>query len=243
MKRVEADETEILVIDREEFLEEYWTYQAGEHTTVLGPTGTGKTHLVFQLIEHTATPELPAVIIVMKPRDETLDNWGKRKSYRMVRDWPPQFSDRFRKKPPGYILKPDHDFDPDIDTPRHRMIFRRAILGSYKRGNRILFADELYSLCDEMDLDDELVTVWTKGRSMEAGLWSTSQKPSHIPLWAYSQATHLFLAYDPDDRAQKRFAEISGVDPELVKSGVNRLEGHQWLYVNQRNRTICILDE
>jgi hypothetical protein len=243
MKRAEADETEILVIDRQEFLDDYWEYQAGEHTTILGPTGAGKTHLCFQLLEKTARPELPAVTIVMKPRDETVERWSKGQGYRMVKDWPPQFMERFRKKPPGFILKPDHDFDPHIDNPRHRMIFRRAILGSYKAGKRIIFADELFSLCAEMKLSDELVAVWTKGRSMEAGVWGASQRPSHIPLWAYSQATHLFIAFDPDDRAQERYSEISGVDPELVISGINRLEQFQWLYINQRHRTICILDE
>lgn len=243
MKRAEADATEIMVLDREEFLEDYWEYKPGEHVTVLGPTGAGKTHLCFQLLEHTATPELPAVNIVMKPRDDTVERWSKSQGYRMVKDWPPQFRERLRKKPPGYILKPDHEFDPIIDTPRHRAIFRRAILGSYKAGNRILFADELFQLCDRLKLSDELVTVWTMGRSMEAGLWGASQRPSHIPLWAYSMATHLFIAYDPDDRAQERYGEISGVDPQLVISGMERLEGFQWLYVNQKNRTICILDE
>lgn len=243
MKRAEADETEIEVIDRQEFLDEYWEYEPGEHVTILGPTGTGKTFLAQQLLEVTATPELPAVTIVMKPRDETVEKWSKTQHYRMVKDWPPQFTERFRKKPPGYILKPDHDFDPVIDNPRHRAIFRRAILGSYKKGNRIIFADELFSLCQEMRLSDELIAVWTKGRSMEAGVWGASQRPSHIPLWAYSQATHLFIAYDPESRAQERYGEISGVDPQLVISGMERLDGFQWLYVNQRQRTICILDE
>lgn len=227
---------------REEFLNEVFDYQAGEHLTIIGPTGSGKTYLGYQLLQQAATPELPAVVIVMKPRDATVERWSKSVGYRTVKDWPPQFAERLRKKPAGYVLKPGHDFDPDIDTPRHRAIFRRAILLSYKKGNRIVFGDELYSLCEELKLSTELVTVWTKGRSMEAGLWGATQRPSHVPLWAYSQAQHLFLAYDPEKRSQERYSEISGVDPQLVKSTVVSLGNHEWLYIHQESRTMCVVE-
>lgn len=235
-------DTDVTVYAREEFLDEVWEYEGGQHTTIIGPTGTGKTFLGFQLLERTARPELPAVVLVMKPRDATVDQWAKGHGYRTVNNWPPQTLDALRKKPDGWILKPDHAFDPDIDTPRHRQIFRRAVLGSYKKGNRIIFADELYSLCEELDLDDELISVWTKGRSMEAGVWGATQRASHVPLWAYSQATHLFLAFDPDKKAQLRFSEISGMDPDLVKAVVFQLKRHQWLYINQEERTMCVID-
>jgi hypothetical protein len=239
-RRIEP--VDVVMYGRDEFVEEVFDYEPGDHVTIVGPTGSGKTYLAQQLIQATATPELPAVVIAMKPRDATLERWSKSVGYRRVKDWPPQFTERLRKKPAGFILKPDHAFDPDIDNPRHRMVFRRAILGSYKKGNRIIFADELYSLCAELDLDDELVTVWTKGRSMEAGVWGATQRPSHVPLWAYSQATHLFLAYDPEERSQKRFGEISGVNSEIVISALDGLQEHQWLYVNQTDRTMCVID-
>lgn len=236
------EEIGVVRYGREEFLTEVFDYQAGEHVTLVGLTGSGKTYLAYQLLEQAARPELPAIVIVMKPRDATVEKFSKKVGYRMVRDWPPQFAERLRKKPSGYVLKPDHDFDPDIDTPRHRAIFRRAILGSYKRGNRIVFGDELYSLCEELHLAKELITVWTKGRSMEAGLWGATQRPSHVPLWAYSQAQHLFLAYDPEKRSQERYAEISGVDPLLVKTTVLSLQEHEWLYIHQPTRTMCVVE-
>ncbi len=228
-------------VTREEFFAECWDYEAGEHVTVLGPTGSGKTFLTQELIDHTAVPELPAVVLVMKPRDATVTRWNKTAKFTVVRNWPPGVSPWKPKKPRGWILQPRHSFDPDRDEEQHRIIFRRAILDSYRKGNRILFADELFSLCKELGLEKELVTIWSKGRSMGCGLWGGTQKPTHVPLWAYSMAEHLFLANDPDKRARDRFGEIGGVDPKLVERVVLSLEKYEWLYIRRRDRTMCIL--
>jgi hypothetical protein len=137
---------------------------------------------------------------------------------------------------------PKHTFDPDKDDLVLYREFRKALLDSYKRGNRIVFADEVYGLAVELGLNKELITLWSRARSMGAGLWVASQKPTHIPLWAYSNADHLFLAYDPDKRSRDRFAEIGGVDPDLVKQAVMQLGDHQWLYIRRAGRVLCVVD-
>lgn len=88
---------------------------------------------------------------------------------------------------------------------------------------------------------ETLSTVWTKGRSMGCGLWSGTQKPSHVPLHMYNQAGHLFLAYDPDIQARKRFSEIGGVDPKLVLEVTAELDEFEWLYIRRRGRVMCIV--
>lgn len=226
---------------RGEFLDRVWVYQAGEHVTFLAPTQNGKTTLALDLLERTATEELPAVVLMMKPRDKTTAKWLERVAFRKITSWPQPPSIWHPRKPPGWVLWPRHTFDPDVDDPRHYAEFRRAILDCYKRGRRILFADETRSLERELGLSRELITIWTKGASMGCGLWGASQVPKFMSTEAYSQATHVFIGFTPEQRDQERFGEISGVDPYLVRHVVENLRRHEWLYIRQRDRVMCII--
>ncbi len=217
-----------------------WDYKAGEHVTVLGPTGSGKTHLAYGLLEVTAHPKLPAVVMVMKPRDPTVAGWSRRIGLIRTHGWP-AVPNPFEQRRNGWTVWPRHRFDPEADDAMLHTVFRRAILDSYKRGRRILFADEAAGLSGELDLERELKTVWMRGRSMECGLWAASQRPVEIPLHAYSQAHHLFLAHDPDYRTRQRYAEIGGVDPAIVLRDTAELPRWHWLYIRREGQRRVII--
>jgi hypothetical protein len=243
---MDTQDLALVTFPRNDFIETRWEYRPGEHVTFIGPTDYGKTTLAFQLLQRTTTEKLPAVSLVMKPQDETVDKWVDRLNYRVVDNWPPTPQWPWTQKPSGWMLWPRHTFDPKLDNVAHHYIFRRAILDSYKKGQRILFADELFSLVKELKLPDELITVWSKGRSMGTGLWGATQKPTHVPLWAYNQASHLFFAYDGDRRNRERFGEIGGVDTRFVSSAVMALKKHQWLYIKRNGPdgrpAMCIIE-
>lgn len=231
-------------IERHEFLTRYFDYTPDEHVLFLGPTGSGKTKIALDALGVVSRPECPAIIFAMKPRDKTLEDFAKVNDFREVSHWPPVLTKWRPRKPYGYLLKPPHvlrDIYATRDMQYHN--FREAIIDSYARGNRILFADETYSLTHELGLNDELVTVWTKGRSMRCALWAASQRPAFIPTWAYSQSTHFFISYDPDERSRKRYEEISGVDPKIIRAGTDALGEYEWLYVHAAGRRskVCIV--
>jgi hypothetical protein len=228
---------------RDEFIAERFHYSAGEHVTFLAPTQSGKTTLAFELLEETVNVELPGLVLVQKPRDAVVSRWldhlREAKGWIKTTTWPPN---PLRKRAPGYILWPPHRHDPDQDNPRQRDIFRRAILDSYKAGNRVLFADETYGLSEELDLDKELIAVWSRGGGMGCGLWAATQRPAYIPLWGYSAAEHVFLANDPDKRARIRYGEIGGINPKFVEWQVERLPKYHMLYIRRTGPAVCIVE-
>lgn len=238
-KRIDAN---IVTFSRKDFLGEVWDYAPGDSVTCLAPTGGGKTQLAYELLGVTAHEDLQAVVFVMKPRDETVDKFTRKFKFKTVRDWPPARHRVFDKKPAGYVLWPKEHGDPDYDDARQAIIFRKALRDLYRKGNKIVFVDETYSLENELGLKKDLNRLWTKGRSMKSGLWAASQRPVWISRWAL-QAHHLFLGFDPDVDMQKRYGEIGGgIDPDIVRSVVSRLQRYQFVYISREERAMCIVD-
>lgn len=236
------------VFTRDEFLTRRFRYRPGEHVTLVGPTGCGKTWLAYQLLATHASRKWPCVTLVKKPVDYTTTMWGKRLGLRTVQTWPPVWSPWKPNDPPGWVVWPRTKFDPELDRPYKASVFRKALMNAY-RGNgifrkrpRSLFVDDAYGFAVILDLDEELIELWTEARAMGCGLWTAFQRPSHVPLWAYSQAEHLFLFNDPDKRARERFAEIGGLDATTVRDTVMSLERHQALYIRRDGRRMCIVD-
>lgn len=224
----------------EDFIGERFNYDRGQHVSFLAPTQAGKTTLAFRLLESISDNKRPAVVLVMKPRDPVVQKWLehlKQVGWKRVRSWPPITGTRA----PGYIFWPSHSFDPKKDNPELETKFRKVILDCYRKGNRVLFADEIYGLTKELDLEDELAAIWSRGAGMGCGLWAASQRPYSVPQYMYSQAEHVFLAYTPDRRDRQRFSEIGGIEGRAVEEQVARLPKFHWLYIRRTGPEWCIV--
>lgn len=232
--------TKLARFSREEFVRDRWAYEPGQHVTFCAPTRRGKTQLTFDLLKRSASPDLPAIVFGIKPRDETVDSGAQRLGYDEIRRWPPPLTKRLAK-PSGYLLRPVTVFDPDVDNWHHYKTYRTAMLDSYKRGNRIVVADEHYATSD-LGLGKESIALWSRGGAMGCGLWGGVQKPSHVPAWAFNNAEHVFLWNDPDARNVKRFAEFGGIDPKILTDVVTNLEYYDALYLRRRGGVACIVN-
>jgi hypothetical protein len=250
--RQHPDGIEIIEFDRREFLEDIWDYKPGDRLSIIGPSEAGKTFLSYQLLDYTATQELPAVLLVMKPDDETVEEWDRRLGFRRIKSWPPPPVPMQSKKPRGWTLWPPHDLK-DFAGTNLRMYqeFRKAFIGVYghrktrwgrKLDGMVLFADELAGLDDELGMELEIKMMYSRGRSMKAGIWGATQRPVDVPRLAYSSANHLFLAYMPDEGDRKRFGEIGGgIDSKMIDQICLRLPQYWWLYVRRSDRSLCIV--
>lgn len=243
MRRNVAELPQVKHIGRDEFLRRYWKYQPGEHVTFIAPTQNGKTTMIFDLLKHThfTKKDNPPIVLVMKPRDGQVDKKIKELKFRKVRSWPVVPS-IYNPNPKGYAVWPKHTFERERDDEEHARIMRYVLNHSYKRGNTTIIADETYGLVNELKLGPDITRIHSRGASMRTGIWCATQKPTHIGTWAYGQAEHLFIGFDPDEGARERFGEIGGVDPKLVEHEASKLRKFEWLYFRRSDRVLCVIE-
>lgn len=223
-----------------------WAYNRGEHVTILGPSGWGKTHLAYRLLGATARPRLPAIALVIKPRDTTVKRWSDELDMPRVHDWP-LVPNPMRRRTNGYTVWPRSTRDPELDDAMLYRVCRKVLRHTYSTGDRILFTDEVAGICElepprgQPPLTKPLRSLWTRGRSLGAGVWAATQRPVDIPLHAYTNAHHLFLGNDPDARGRQRYAEISGIDGDTVRHYTKDLDKWHWLYIRREDRKFAIV--
>lgn len=231
----------IVTLERDEWLRRL-RFKRGEHVTIVGPTGCGKSFVAWQILQKVTSPAFQGVVLVKKPRDELITRDAKSARYRVVRSWPPAPSLWLARKPPGYVVWPRTNFtDVEADRLAKHILFKRVLLDVYRKGRRIAYVDDAFGFAALLDLKEEMIELWTELRSMDGSLMTAFQRPSMVPLWAYSSAEHLLLFNDPDKRSRDRFAEIGGVDPDLIKATVQSLPQYHFVYIKRTGPRMCIV--
>jgi len=240
-----------LPLSRQEFLENYFRYEPGEHLLIVEPTGGGKTHLAYQLLGEAMrqNPGLSVVSLMPKPADPSTAAWARALDLRETPEWPPRRR-LLSGKPAGHVLWPPHRMDLPPAQRREQIgsVLQAGIDSQYRRGRSITFVDDAHSAAVFMGLNEYLEELLVNGRAGGAAAWLALQKPSgsqatgSVSSFAYSSASHIFLGRDNDQRNIRRFGEIGGFDPGEVESIVRnlrlyRIGGHtvsEKLYLDQR---------
>ena len=197
---------------------------------MVAPTGKGKTTLALALLG------LRDYVLIMatKPRDPLL---SAKNGYERIGSWPPhQWADRVilwpklsrRQKRDGYELNAMACYE---QTEALQHIYDNP---SAAGGNWTVYIDEARFLSDICKQSRRLSLLWLQGRSLGITLVVSSQRPSHLPREAWSEATHLFTHKVRDHEDLKRVAEISGiVDRRTLGQHLSELTGYEFLYVHR----------
>lgn len=228
-----SDRSQLAQFERREFLTERWHHEPGEQVIISQPTQGGKTRFGYELL--AATPHIrPPVALVMKPRDPTPAEMTRRLGWKEIPSWPPPRVMPWQSRPPGYTLWPRHtlSLDPASIAASNANIkrqFERCLLDAYKRGEIVIFADEIVGLVSELDLRELALTLSNRGSGMGASLWAATQKPSGtigqpLPSPFLNNPTHKFFGYDDVEANQKTISKIAGINNQLVLSEIQNLD-------------------
>lgn len=218
--------------------EQLWSYlgatwQQGEHLSILGRTGRGKTTLALELIKLRRY----AMVMATKPRDSTLDKLTRPPlKFRKIETWPPPLPAQFM---PRLLVWPKYRSPADVAGQAD--VMGKAIESAFIEGGWCILADELYYLAQDLRLREPLRHCWQQGRALNVTLLGISQRPSGVPLEMYSQATHLFIFRMTLQEDLKRLSAIPGnVDPARLRATVKTLQGRQFVYLNTQTDTAVI---
>ena len=196
--------------------EDRWSWEQGQHVTLIGPTGSGKSVLARAILPRRSH----VVWVATKPQDRIIDDLVS--DGFVVRDeWKPGDSaDRI-------ILHPVRRRSASEDRQLAREQIGRMLDDAYVQGGWTVVLDESRYVTGTLNLSGKVETLWLQGRSLGVSIVSGSQRPRHVPLEAYSQASHLFIWRTKDRQDLKRLAEFSGeVDPGILAAAVAGLPDH-----------------
>jgi energy-coupling factor transporter ATP-binding protein EcfA2 len=219
-----------------------WRWHAGEHVTVIGPTGTGKTTVMRAILPKRFEAGGSVCVVGTKTRDATLKAWAHEDELTRVKSWPPTWPGWWWNRPAGDEWKQRVMLWPKLHTVEDIAAMgptvHRAMGEMFVAGNWCVVADEMWYWCEEMGLAHDLKTWWSQGRSAGLTVVGSTQRPTNIPLLAYSSATHLFFFNDNDEEDLKRISGLGGLPSAKIRGMVAALPFHDVLYVNTRLRLV-----
>lgn len=203
-----------------------WVWEQGEHITLVGPTGSGKTTL-----ETAILPRRDYVVFLSTKRKDDTQERLAGMGYKVIHSPAELHPD----VAPLAILRPPWPDNVNAKALKkiHADIFGEALMRVFREGHWTVVMDEARYLTQDLGLSDEAQLLWLQGRSLKISVVAGTQRPRWIPLEAYDQATHLFFWKDRDRQNIDRVSEMAGLSRREVQEIVPRLDRHEMLYASR----------
>lgn len=200
-------------------------WRQGEHVTLIGPTGVGKTELMTALLEYH-----PFAVFLNTKRIDLTQQRLKAMGFRTIQrgqDLNPEIAPRYILSPPW----PKKLSSEQLDA-LHRQEFINCLTRAFWQTGWTVAIDELEYVNRDLKIDSPVNKLLRQGRSQGNSMVLGTQRPRHVTLHAYEQATHLFIWKQSDLSNVKRAAELAGANQRELLEVIPTLDRHDVYYVN-----------
>ena len=201
------------------------TWKQGDHVSILGPTGTGKTTIALSLLEARDY----VCVLAVKRKDETL-NLFRRGGYKVIHQWPPEYHHHriiFWNKPQSL----------SDDLHKQALSIHDALNRMYLAGGWCIYFDEAGYIAGTLRLHQDLGVLLNQGRSAYLSIVATMTRPSsvvaRVPKEALNQPKHKLVFKFRDEREVRAAAEIAGINWKDMLALQQSLGKHDFLYIGE----------
>jgi len=224
-------------------LERGW--KPGQHVSVFGPNGYGKSTVAIELGELSSQP---TIIFITKKRDRLLSELPRRgwvlcrtleQVESALRPKPAEryFGRRRPAPPPRLVYWPTATGGLRQRRAKLRTLSERLLDFVYERGGITLIIDEGLFLTKTLGQSEQVEMLLHEARSSGSRLVILSQRPSGLPLSAYSAPTFLVMFATNEPADLKRLSEIGGgLDPKPLRAELQLLPMYEFVLVAPRTK-------
>ena len=222
-------EHNVTELDWSTFLQRF-RWRQGEHVSLVGPTGGGKTTLALEILERRRL----VCVFANKPKDSTMDRLVKRPGWSKESKF-----EGYSPKKERIVLWPKGT-DMENYEQIQSAVYRDALKKIWNIGYYCIFFDEVRYICDNLKLRRQVELFWQQARALDISVVACTQRPAFVPVLMFDQATHLFFWCDNDDYNLKRIGGLGATNARLIRETVSNLKPHQVLYLNTRTGEMIV---
>lgn len=200
-------------------------WRIGEHMTLVGTTGSGKTTFAREALMLRDW----VVVLATKARDKELFDQFRKHGYVVKSSWSP-----FDTQHSRVIFAPPLPGPTKKDKDIQAAAFRRVLIELFQltRGNWTVYSDEIAYLTNDLGLKTEMDTLYLQGRSLGVTLVAATQRPRAIPRNIFAQATWFGLWRIPNAEDRLSASDLVGGYQQTAREAMRVLPPHEMLLIN-----------